>query len=113
MEIDFETARLSEAVGDIPNIKGLCPGRQGEIYSAGQYDFLLYDEKAVYGFDLAAQKKNPGSAGEELFSWMDSDINGYCVTNLYLGEDGRLCATVADWDNEDTAVVMLERTKAD
>ncbi len=85
----------------------------GGQYDFPQYDILLYDEKAVYGFDLAAWEKNPGSAGEELFSWMDSDINGYCVTNLYLAEDGRLCATVADWGNEDTAIVMLERTKAD
>ena len=120
MEIDFEGSRLSEAAGDIPNIKGLCTGKQWEgdsagekEDSAGQYDFLFYDERAVYGFDLAAQKKNPGSAGEELFTWLDSDINGYCVTNLYLAEDGRLCATVADWGNEDTAIVMLERTKAD
>ncbi len=134
MEIDFEGARASEAAGNIPDVKGFCAGRQwgedpagqgedsgrqsrnsaaqgGSI--AGQYDFLLYDEKAVYGFDLAAQKKNPGSAGEELFTWLDSDINGYCVTSLYQAEDGRLCATVADWGNEDTAIVMLERTKAD
>lgn len=120
MEIDFEGSRLSEAAGDIPNVKGFCPGkrREGDTVgekenSAGQYDFLLYDEKAVYGFDLAAQKKNPGSAGEELFTWLDSDINGYCVTGLYLAGDGRLCVTVADWGNEDTAIVMLERTKAD
>lgn len=134
MEIDFEAARLSEAAADIPDIKGICAGRwwgkdsaeQGEnshgqrgnnavqsASSAGQYDFLLYDEKAVYGFDITDQKRNLQSAGEELFTWMDSDINGYCVTNLYLSEDGRLCVTVADWGNEDTAVVMLERTKAD
>lgn len=134
MEIDFEGLRLSEAVVDLPDIKGICVGRRwGENTggqkeasngasgssvvqsdnSAGQYDILLYDEKAVYGFDLAAQKTSPGSAWEELFTWMDSDINGYCVTNLYLAEDGRLCATVADWGNEDTAIVMLERTKTD
>lgn len=112
MEVDFERNRLSETAGDIPNIKGICPGRQWAEDSVGQYDFLLYDEKAVYGFD-AAGKKNSGFAGEELFTWMDSDINGYCVTNLYLAEDGKLCATVADWSNEDTAIVMLERTKAD
>lgn len=133
MEIDFEGGRLSEVAGGLPNIKGICTGKcwgedsdereggsavqgdsdgQGEHFD-GQYDFLLYDEKAVYGFDLAGQKSISGFAGEELLTWLDSDINGYCVTNLYLAEDGRLCATVADWDNEDTAIVMLERTKAD
>ncbi len=44
---------------------------------------------------------------------MDSDINGYCVTNLYSLEDGKLCATVEDWTNEDRAIVILERIKAD
>ncbi len=44
---------------------------------------------------------------------MDSDINGYCVKNLYLMEDGRLCATVEDWMNDDRVIVALERTKAE
>lgn len=118
MEIDFEGSRLWEAAGDLPNVKGISSGRQwgedsAEQYDSPQYDILLYDEKAVYGFDFATQKKNSGSVGEELLTWLDSDINGYCVTNLYLSEDGRLCAAVADWGNEDMAVVMLERTKAD
>lgn len=120
MAIDFESAQMSEAAGDIPNIKGFCTGKQREGDSAGQsanpdgqYDFLLYDESGVYGFELAAQKKNSVSPGEKLLTWMDSDINGYCVTNLYLREDGKLCATVADWSNEDKAIVMLVRTKAD
>lgn len=75
------------------------------------YDFLLYDEKAVYGFELVSA--GSGTAGERLFAWMDSDINGYCVANLYLTEDGKLCATVEDWDNEDRAIVLLQKTDAD
>lgn len=120
MEIDFEGSRISEAAGNLPDIRGICPGRRPSEEAIGQdgnsgrqYDFLLYDERAVYGFDLTAPKKITGSAGEELLIWMDSDINGYCVTNLYLPEDGKLCATVEDWDNEDRAIVMLERMKAD
>lgn len=120
LEIDFEGARLSEAAGNLPNVKGVCGGGgrgetaagEGET-AAGQYDFLLYDERAVYGFDLAGRKEDSGSAGEELFAWMDSDINGYCVTNLYGTEDGGFCATVEDWDNDDRAVVMLKRIKAE
>ena len=48
-----------------------------------------------------------------MFRWMDSDINGYCVTNLYLLEDGRLCATVVDWMSDDRGIVALKRTKAE
>lgn len=120
MEIDFENARLLEVAENLPNINGLCTTAQRGNHSAGQsedpgsqYDFLLYDNKAVYGYKFDAQKSNSGSVGEELFLWMDSDINGYCVTNLYMLEDGRLCATVVDWMNDDRGIVVLERTKAE
>jgi len=78
-----------------------------------RYDLLLYDNRAVYGYRSDTQKSDSGWSGEELFAWMDSDINGYCVTNLYLLEDGRLCATVEDWMNDDRVIVALERTKAE
>ena len=120
MEIDFENVRLLEAAGNLPNINGLCTGIRRDGDSAGGsdgldggYDLLLYDDRAVYGYCFDTQKNNSGSAGEELFLWMDSDINGYCVTNLYLLEDGRLCATVEDWMNDDRGIVALERTKAE
>lgn len=127
MEIDFENARLSEAAGNLPDVRSFCMGRRKGADAAGQsgenagesgnsgkqYDFLLYDESAVYGFDLTAHADGPKAAGEKLFAWMDSDINGYCVTNLYLLENGKLCATVEDWSNEDRAIVLLERTKPD
>lgn len=105
LELDFESACLTEVVEDFPEINGFCAGKQ--------YDFLLYDSKGVYGYDFATQKSNSVVVGEELLVWMDSDINGYCVTNLYSLEDGKLCATVEDWTNEDRAIVILERIKAD
>lgn len=124
MEIDFENARLLEAAGNLPSINGLCAvvdqRRKDSAGSAGgndnlgsRYDFLLYDDRAVYGYRLDAKKNDSGTAGEELFVWMDSDINGYCVANLYLMEDGRLYAAVADWMNDDRAIVELKRTKAE
>ncbi len=134
MEIDFEGVGIQEAVGELPDMKGICTGIRQESDSAGkgsglagqggnasgeddesgnQYDLLLYDNKAVYGYDFDAQKKNPGSAGEELFRWMDSDVNGYCVRSLYELKDGGLCATVEDWRNDDRAIVLLKRTKAE
>lgn len=126
-EIDFENVRLSEVATDLPNINGICTGTRQDSDPAGQgsgstagsdgsgsgYDLLLYDDRAVYGYSLTGQDGDSGSAGEELFAWMDSDINGYCVTNLYLLEDGRLCAVVADWMNEYQAIVALERVRAE
>lgn len=112
MEIDFEGKRLTEVTGSLSNIRGFCAAAQPEGESGKQYDFLFYDNVAVYGYDFAAQEGDTGSAGEELFCWLDGDINGYCVANLYLLEDGRLCAMVADWENDDRAVVALKRVKA-
>ncbi|MCM1057806.1 MAG: hypothetical protein NC517_09380 [Firmicutes bacterium] len=106
LEIDFENARLQEVAENLPGINGLASGKE-------RYDLLLYDDRAVYGYRFDTQKSDSGSAGEELFDWMDSDINGYCVTGLYLLEDGRLCATVTDWMNDDRVIVALERTKAE
>lgn len=120
MEVDFENARLLEIAGNLPNITGLCTGTRQDGAFTGEsddsdfrYDLLLYDDRTVYGYSIDSQKNNSGSAGEELFFWLDSDINGYCVTNLYLLEDGRLCATVVDWTNDDRGIVALERTKAE
>lgn len=127
LEIDFDNARLLEMARNLPNINGVCGGIRWESDSDGQggdsgtgsdnqgngYDLLLYDDKAVYGYRFDTQKSDSGSVGEELFLWMDSDINGYCVKNLYLLEDGRLCATVEDWMNDDSVIVALKRTKAE
>lgn len=141
MELDFENARLLEAAENLPNINGICSGIRRISDSAGRgndsveqgsnsadgngnpagesddpdsrYDLLLYDDRAVYGYRFDALKSDSGSAGDELFIWMDSDINGYCVKNLYLLEDGRLCATVEDWMNDDRVIVALKRTKAE
>lgn len=104
-EISFEDARLKQIAENLPAIKGFCAGKQ--------YDLLLYDDRAVYGFRFASQNSYAGAAGDELFVWMEGDINGYFVTGLYLSEEGKLCATVEDWENDDRAIVMLERTKAD
>ncbi len=106
MEVDFEGCKLIAFIEDFPNINGFCAGKQTTGEAAGQYDLLLYDNVAVYGYDFSAQKP------EELFSWLDSDINGYFVTSLCPLEDGRYYATVEDWENDDRSIVVLNRTSA-
>ncbi|MCM1191113.1 MAG: hypothetical protein NC123_03215 [Butyrivibrio sp.] len=134
LEIDFENARLQEVAENLPGINGLALGKGRSDSSNGQssdtagkedsdagndddpssrYDLLLYDDRAVYGYRFDTQKGDSVLSGEELFDWMDSDVNGYCVTGLYLLEDGRLCATVTDWMNDDRVIVALKRTKAE
>ena len=78
MELDFENTRLTEAAGNLPNINGLCGGIRRSRDSAeqdgdstkesdgldGQYDILLYNDSAVYGYSFDAQKSGSGSLGE-------------------------------------------------
>lgn len=118
--IDFENLRLLKVAEDLPDLGGICAGRLPDGLSAGEsadsgepYDLLLYDDRAVYGYRFDASEETAGAAGEKLFAWLDSDINGYCVSNLYLMEDGRLCATVSDWLNDDRAAILLKRTEAE
>ncbi len=131
VEIDYESCSLSPAAENLPELKGICGQRSGDtagIYedNAGRsgdggaggnadsgYDLLLYDERAVYGFEFAAWKGSSELPGEELFSWQDNNINGYCVQNLYQLEDGRLCATAADWNNDDEVLAVLKKCRAE
>lgn len=99
-EVDFERKQLTECIEDFPAVNGVCAD------PTGQYDFLVYDNAAAYGYDLAARKK------EELFVWGDSDVNGYYVKYLSLLGDGRYFCTVADWMNDDKSVVLLTKTSA-
>lgn len=100
-EVDFEKKQLTESIKDFPAVNGIF------IDSSGQYDFLLYDDIAAYGYHLSKQK------AEELFVWGDSNINGYFVKYLKLLEDGKYFCTVEDWTYDDRSVVLLTKTKAE
>ncbi len=113
MEVDFEKSQLTELIGDFPKINGFCVGTQSAGASAEQYDLLLYDDTAVYGYDLSAQENGSGQAAEELFAWGDSDVNGYFVKKLGILGDGRYFCTVEDWINDDRCIVLLTRTRSE
>ncbi|MCM1113310.1 MAG: extracellular solute-binding protein [Muribaculum sp.] len=119
-EVDFESCTMTEAAENFPNVNGLCTARSSDadpVEQSGdlkkQYDVLLYDDEYAYGYDFSSSNGGAGGKSEELFAWMDSDINGYYVTGLSLLEDGRYYATVEDWISEDRSIVLLTRTKAE
>lgn len=101
MEVDFEKKQLVEFIESFPDINGLCTD------STKEYDLLLYDDTVVYGFDFSTREK------EELFAWMDSNVNGYFVKNLDLLEEGRYYVSVEDWENDDRSIVLLTRTRVE
>lgn len=109
LEVDFEGKRLTEVIPDFPNINGLCIGKR----SGGNYDLLLYDNNHAYGYNFPVRGDGSGQTPEELFTWTDSDINGWFVEDLQLLEDGRYYVAVEDWENKDRSIVLLRKTKAE
>ena len=100
-EVDFERKQLAESIKDFPAVNGFCADPDG------QYDFLVYDDTAAYGYRLSAQEK------EELFVWGDSDVNGYFVKYLSMLGDGRYFCSVSDWVNDDKSIVLLTKTRSE
>lgn len=106
-EVDFETGQITKIGDELPDIKGFCPGGTQDGDPAHQCDFLLYDASSVYTYNMAAQEM------EELFSWLDSDINGDSVEVLGMAGDESLYVTYEDWKINDAGVTLLTRTSSD
>lgn len=99
-ELDFEGKKLGNSYENFPNTNNnmLLPGVEK--------DFLVYDGSALYEYDLATQTK------EEVLEWLDSDIDGSTVSACSALDDGRIVAAYQDWQNDDSGVVLLTKTKS-
>lgn len=99
-EIDFDGKTTGATYENFPsgNSERLVPGIEK--------DFLVQDGQFVYEYDMKSQSV------EELFSWLDSDINGNYVQGYGAMEDGRLLAIIQDWESEDNGIALLTKTKA-
>ncbi len=97
-EVDYNGKKLGQVYRNYPNGNDkLVPGTD--------HDFLVKSSDAVYGYDLATQSY------EELFYWLDSDINGYFVDNMSVTEDGRIVALMNDWNTNKSEIAYLTKTK--
>lgn len=112
-EVDFEKGRLVKLIEDCGDVMGFCVVTEQLGDWAAGYDFLFYDAFLVYGYGLSNRTSGFAQDREELFGWMDSDVNGSFVRGLGIVEDGRLYAAVVDWSNQGSAMMLLARTKAD
>lgn len=100
-EVDFEKKQFVESIKDFPMVNEVCAD------PAGQYDCLLYDNTAAYGYAFSTQKK------EELFVWQDTDVNGYVVTCLSALGDGRYFCAMNDPVYDDRGIVLFTRIRAE
>ncbi len=100
IELDFEGRTTGTVYENFPHINSetLTPGVEK--------DFMIYDSTTVYEYDLATQTK------EEVFEWLDSDIDGNTVSVCGALEDGRFVAVYEDWQNDDRGIALLTKTKS-
>ena len=99
-DIDFDGKKTGNTYENYPssNSNALVPGIDK--------DFLAQDGNRVYEYDTKSQTST------ELFTWLDSDINGNTVENFWGLEDGRILAVTSDWETNEKGIALLTKTKA-
>lgn len=99
-EVDFDKRALGTTYANFP-------GGNGELLSAGvEKDFIVHNGSTVYEYDMETQ------TSEELFDWLDSDINGSFVQAVGVLEDGRILAIIQDWSTDENSIALLTKTPA-
>lgn len=96
-EVDFAGKKLGTTHAVPGNLNNMAPGLEK--------DFLIYDGKGCYEYDLATDTR------EKLLDWLDSDINGDYV-ELAGVVDGKLVTVIRDWGTGKTEMAFLKKTKA-
>lgn len=99
-EIDFQGKKIGTTYQNIPNTSN-----EGLAWGITK-DFLFSDGSKVYEYELATQTH------EELFTWMDSDIDGSCVSYVGTAANGDLIAVINDWDTGNTELAKLVKKDA-
>ena len=99
-DIDFDGKKVG---GTYENFPG---GNSDRLIPGIDKDFLTQDGTRVYEYDIKSQ------TATELFTWLDSDINGNYVQNFGVLEDGRILAVTMDWDTNENGIALLTKKKA-
>lgn len=97
-EIDFDKKSTGAVYENIPS-------GNGNSLSVGiEKDFLFYDGTTVYEYDKDAQ------TAEELFQWLDSDINGQYVDAVGVTPEGKILVVINDWNTGENSMALLTKT---
>lgn len=97
--VNFESKSLEDDRSGFPSGSSMTQDAEGR--------FLLHDGTTVFVYDPNAQET------EELFDWLDCDINGNYVRSFGALSDGRIIAAYEDWQNDDSGIALMTRTSAD
>lgn len=97
--VNFETKSLEDSNSGFPSNSSMVLDAEGR--------FLFHNGTTVSVYDPDTQET------EKLFNWLDCDINGDYVSAFGSLSDGRIVAAYRDWQNNDSGMALLTRTKAD
>lgn len=99
-QVDFKGKKIGETYQNFPNMNG-------DYLSAGvTKDFLVNDGSKVYEYDLATQTY------EEVFSWLECDIDGSYVSYVGASAEGEIVAVIHNWDTGVTEMAKLNKKAA-
>ena len=98
-EINYEGKQLGQTYTNFPN-----GNNSGNLPLGIDKDFLVHDGSRVYEYDMAAQSY------EEIFTWLDSDINGSYVDYVGVLENGKILTVIRDWNTGETELAYLTKT---
>lgn len=97
--VNFESKSLEDGRSGFPTGSSMTQNAEGK--------FLLHDGTTVFMYDPDTQET------EELFDWLDCDINGSFVQSFGALSDGRIIAAYEDWQNNDSGIALMTRASAD
>lgn len=99
--IDPQTKSLGESLENLGNIGG-------RFYQSAGEDIITSQNDTVYTYDIASGVK------EEIFHWLDADINSDEVDNMGQLSDGRFWVLTRNWmsGNSEYALAILTKTPA-
>ena len=95
MQIDFDSCRSSRVCEEFPG--------NGEVVPGMEKDFLVYDNRELYEYDLASQTREP------VLNWVESGID--TRGELYFGvlEDGRIYVATREFQSDEWELAVLSR----
>lgn len=100
-EIDFEQKALGKTYENLMNGNS----NNGLVQGLNK-DFLIVGSDCLYEYDMATQ------SAEEIFNWLDCDINGSYVNMAYALEDGRIACISNNWEDNKGELAILTKKPA-
>ncbi len=99
-ELDYAGQKIGKTYRNVPNMSS-------SNFSVGvEKDLLINDGTRVYEYEMASETY------EEIFSWLECDIDGSHVEYVGATEDGTILAVIRDWDTNITEIAKLHKTDA-